>query len=193
MYMKKMALLLSLWLCFPAWFSTVFLPTENAEDYSIARDAAVMILPSSLQEIGESAFENTAAETIVISDSTAIIGERAFVENRLLRTVHIPSSVTYMGEHTFEGSLNVKIIGDENSYAAAWALLHHVDFLQTQPLSYWLSKLENLLRESTVIFIGLICIFLNVQYWQRRKTENGDRSMRPQDRPELYPIQYRFP
>lgn len=190
--MKKMALLLTVWFCFSVGFASKTAEYHlNNKDETAYR--SVFLLPASLKEIDESAFEGTAVETVVVPDSTEIIADRAFANISTLKTVYIPESVWYMGDYAFDETLNVTIKGAEDSYAAAWAQIHNVAFAQEEFVFTLLTKLGKLLQGGMFLTFSLGCICPKAQFWQRRKTKNRERSMRPQDRPELYPINYRFP
>jgi hypothetical protein len=79
------------------------------------------------------------------------------------------------------------------SYAAKWAKEHEIPFM---PSIIWY-LLDN--SDST----GHICKFFAERYFQltsaeninhlHGRTEDEGKSMRPQERPELNPIDYRFP
>lgn len=190
--MRKMALLLALWFCFSVGFASKAMADRFDGKYE-TDDDAVFILPASLKEIHESAFEGTSVKMVVIPDSTETIGDRAFANIKTLWTVCIPESVRYIGDNAFAGSLNVIVKGAEDSYASYWAQKHHVPFVQEEIVSSLLAKLGKLLQGGAFLAFSLSCVCPKAQFWQRRKTKTRERSMRPQDRPELYPINYRFP
>lgn len=190
--MRKLALLLALWLCISAGSAIAPLISESAFSAE-ADDAPVFILPAALKEIGEGAFENTAAESVIIPEGTESIGDRAFADNEALRTVLIPESVAFIGEHSFDGSMSVTIQAEEGSYAVAWAQEHQVACIQAESAASGLSRLRKLLGEGFFLSFSLCGVCPALPDWQRGKSKRRDKSMRPQDRPELYPIQYRFP
>lgn len=148
-------------------------------------------LPSSLIQIEDSAFENTAMESVYLPDMTTVIGSRAFAANRALRIVYIPKAVLYIGEQAFEGD-ELTIYGEKDSYAAAWARSHNVAFRQAQTTLSWIEIIRKLLRENAFLIVSLGCLS-PAAFPQLKKAGKRERSMRPQDRPELYPIDYRFP
>ncbi len=187
--MKKKTLLSSFLLL---TFMSMFLIAPK-EVKTVKDKASVFSLPAFLIEIGDSAFENTAAEAVIIPDSTVILGNRAFANNKVLRNVQIPNTVLFIGENAFAESIHVRIQGIENSYAKAWARVHNVPFVEEENAPRWFTKLKNVLLQGCFLSwsIGYICPEL--QYWQCRKRERREISMRPQDRTELYPINYKFP
>lgn len=191
--MRKMALAAALWFFLSAWFGTALPAGLETENHSASVATAAFVLPASLKEIGEGAFENTAAVTVIISDATEIIGNRAFANNSNLENVHIPRSVIFIGEYAFTGSPSLTIIGIKDSYAAAWAQIHNIAFRQEDCSFNWPDKLGDLFRGNLLLTFCLSLVSPGVQYWQRKKTEYAEKSMRPQDRSELYPIDYRFP
>lgn len=192
--MKRLALLMALWICLLPFVSSSALFQKNNYRLSDTDTEKSFSLPASLKEIGESAFEGTAVETVIIQTSTHTIGDRAFAEIRTLKAVYIPDSVSYIGTHAFEGNFNFELKGEEGSYAAEWARLHQVAFTQLKDsVTGLVLKLLKLLRGSILFSIGLPCMKRRLLLWQRKRTEIWEKSMRPQDRPELYPINYRFP
>lgn len=75
---------------------------------SISRDAfswcdalTHIDLPDSLEYIGDSAFRDSALESVVIPDSVTEIGDYAFSDNGNLKSVHIPAGVTEWGDAVF--------------------------------------------------------------------------------------------
>lgn len=185
--MRKLALLLALWFCFSAGAAVP--PPANDS----GNNAVGFTLPASLKTIDESAFEGISAETVVIPDSVEIIGSRAFANNSALRTVHIAKSVRYIGDHAFGESSNVTIRGEENSYAAVWAQMHNVAFVPENSVPLWLIRIWKLLQGAFFLSLSCVCVIPETRTWQRGKKLAFIRSMRPQDRLELYPINCRFP
>jgi hypothetical protein len=190
--LRKKALLMVAWFLLSTW-SAAMLVTAGPNDEAALDSTAVFTLPASLKVIEDEAFEGVSAETVILSDSTESIGARAFADNGALKAVHVSESLFYIGDNAFEGSYRVMIVGSEGSYAAAWARMHNVAFMPEETSTTWLVKLGRLLQEGFFLSFSLGCIFPEAQFWQRRKREVFERSMRPQDRPELHPINYRFP
>ena len=75
--------------------------------YPVASEIDSVIIPSSVVEISENAFDNYWREhklkTITFSEGLELIGERAFSGNDLT-SVSIPSSVTTIGHEAFAGN-----------------------------------------------------------------------------------------
>ena len=190
--MKRTALLMALLLYSLTWFLSAALPAGRSA-VSEGTNGSAIVLPAALVEIGESAFENTAAETVVIPSLVSTIRDRAFANNTRLTLVRIPESVSSIGDQTFRGSPHVKLQGAENSYAAIWAQAHNVAFVQTETFVSYVLKLANLFRKACILSLSFGFIRPATECWQRRRTKRRIISLRPQDRPELNPIDYKFP
>ena len=93
----------------------VDLPREAFEDNSYSRPSALttVLLPDTLQSIGDEAFYNCYSLTsITIPEGVTSIGERAFYNCSSLTSITIPEGVTSIGDHAFSfcGSLTSIII-----------------------------------------------------------------------------------
>ena len=84
------------------------------------------------------------------------------------------------------------ILAGADSYAAKWAEEHDAAFIPTVEGASLLRYISKLLTEEFALLLPF-SIGPNLLRRLRRKAENAVRSMRPQDRPELNPIDYRFP
>lgn len=186
--MKKLAILL---IAFFVMSSVVSAGLPLPENPANIRQPT-MVLPASLRTIEAEAFAETAASIVVLPESTAVIGERAFASIRTLREIHIPQSVQYMADHVFEGSPNLTVFGEANSYAENWAREHDVLFTRAGSGILANGKLLNLIANEFLLLLPFGCIDPRLLCLLRRR-RNTERSMRPQDRPELNPIDYRFP
>ena len=190
--MRKTALLMVLW-----FLLSVCVHAVSAVGYSgdAPEDDATEAFhfPSSLKTIGDEAFSGTAVKSVVLPDSVESIGARAFANNDALKTVYIPASVNYIGDQAFEGSSHTMIQAAEDSYAAAWARENNIACVQTESAGTRLSKLRKLLQGSFFLSLNFAYLLPVEQNRQRRRKAVFEVSMRPQDRPELYPINYRFP
>ena len=186
--MKKAAVLLAVLFIFTICLSSPSLPGILFEK----NGANTFLLPESLEMIEDEAFEATAAKTVVFSDSLGRIGQRAFANSPELKTVTIPESVVYIGDRAFEGVSGLVICGMADSYAARWAQEHDVAFTTAETTPVWIETLIKLLGGG--LFVSLpLCICPCISLRRCRRILDAWRSMRPQDRPELYPIDYRFP
>lgn len=187
--MKIASLFMAVLFSFNSWFAPASLLHESTAD----TPGATVVFPASLMAIEDEAFEGTAAETVVLPDGLTAIGERAFADNSALKRITIPKTVQYIAEHAFDGSGKLTILGAADSYAARWAYEHKLAFTPEDIAPQWFRKLVKIQRESAVMFLVFNAICLGALLRQRRKTGIPVKSMRPQDRPELYPINYRFP
>ena len=187
--MKKLVLILVLLL---ALFS-LFSPGPGIQNSMAEETKSELVLPSSLLEIGEGAFEGIAANKVILPCNLLIIGERAFADNYFLREIVIPKTVQDIGNNAFEGSVNLTFFGAVDSYAARWAKEHDVYFAPSGFSTALTKTLIKLCIKNALITFGLyLACGGMIQQLGKRVTESW-RSMRPQDRPELYPIDYRFP
>ena len=82
--------------------------------------AKKMIIPASVTEIGESAFEGSAAEEFILPDGITTIGSRAFAGSNV-KLINIPESVTYIAPDAFEGCEDLFIFAIYGSYGETWA------------------------------------------------------------------------
>lgn len=151
------------------------------------------ILPADLKMIEDEAFEGTNAHIVVLPDGVLRIGGRAFGDIRTLEKVYIPESTTYIAESAFSGNACFTILGVEGSHAEDWAKKHGIPFVNE---NIWKLMLDN---GKTVNIHGLEIDVLyrtvNPEKTIKIVSRTGDEegSKRPQDRPELNPIDYRFP
>ena len=86
-------------------------------------------LPSSLQVIGEEAFEGTAVTKVDLPESLEIIKDRAFANVKSLRSIYIPQSTTEIGKDVFAGTKHVMITAAPGSYARNWAKNNGIPFV----------------------------------------------------------------
>lgn len=187
--MKKRVFLLLAMLLLMELLSFGIVLAEEHEAYSHIK----FILPLSLQEIEEEAFENTPVETVIFPDGLLRIREKAFEGAWNLIDIYIPDSLEFIADSAFPIASNLTIHGIDGSYAKDWAHRHEIPFViddiwnvfvlrgnshntQTKPINRFIA---------TIVLIIIFSFFRSCYYELR--------SRRPQDRPELYPIEYRFP
>ena len=187
--MKKWALLLALVLGLLTGFSAVSSPRAKSESSA----PATFVLPSSLVSIDEEAFAGTAAESVELPDSLTTVGERAFADMPRLRTMSVPASVTFIGEQAFAGVTGLTILAPEGSYAERWAEAHSIACTQCETAVSRLQQLGKLLQTDFFLLLSFHCVCPGLSLARRRKLAEAWKSLRPQDRPELNPIDYRFP
>ncbi len=151
-----------------------------------------LILPTYLEVIEEEAFSGTAAETVVFPKGFLWIGAYAFDDSQYLTDVYIPETTEYIADSAFYIASNLTIHGIDSSYAKEWASRHNIPFVVDDYWNIINQSLEtlNAKRESIIQYtvINLLVVFPALCCAPYEK-----RSRRPQDRPELYPIEYKFP
>ena len=95
-----------------------------------ANNLEMIIIPNTVVEIGNSAFEYTNLHEIIIPDSVTEIGDWAFANNTSLINIVIPRSVINIGENAFRyRSPNLTIYCYANSYAHEYAVRHSIRFV----------------------------------------------------------------
>ena len=181
--MKKLALMVALCLSISCWLSSGFLPENDAGESTFR-------LPRALLVIEDEAFAGTAVRSASLPPSLVSIGERAFADNPELRTVSIPASVRSIGDSAFDGAPCLTIQAEAGSYAERWAKEHGVGFIRPGSAR---SLMKRLLMEKGSLLLALLCLPPAFPLMPRRQTQRRGKSMRPQERPELYPINYKFP
>ena len=187
--MRKIAIILVV----VFFFATFSLPFFNQAENVELNGSFSFVLPASLSVIEDEAFVGTGMKDALLPESLITIGESAFADNQKLRKIVIPKSVYYIGDRAFEASSGVTIYGEAGSYVARWAMEHNIAFVRLDGTLAWISALKKLLEVICCSIIPLNIVYENVSLWKRRWAVFPLLSMRPQDRIELYPINYRFP
>ena len=170
-----------------------FLPRGEPPLAFISREEHSALFPSSLLWIEESAFEETAFCKLFFRDGLRGVGERAFSGMEQLDSAYIPPSTEYIADSAFARSGIKTIHGLDGSYAQRWAGLHYIRF---EHADYWYTPTFDPLT-AIVLLSSSLTIF---SFWTESKKSKIVQylrsfvvSMRPQDRPELHPVDYRFP
>lgn len=151
----------------------------------------VQMFPTELRIIHEDAFSGTRISEAVFGDRLAYIGRSAFSRNDRLKTVYIPKSVKHIGASAFP--TDTVVHGPEGSYAEYWSEDNGYRFVADD---IWNDKaLAQTIRIELLLFLRMFVFPADIgPLWIiRKRIKEFRRSMRPQDRPELYPIDYRFP
>ncbi len=84
--------------------------------------------PSTLKNLGSSAFSATALRTVVIPDGVVKIDSGCFAKNSSLKKIYIPDSVTTIGANVFDNSPNVKVYTTEGSVAQSYCETNSIPF-----------------------------------------------------------------
>ena len=104
----------------------------------------------------------------------------------------IPKSVLFIGDFAFPENTDLVIYGIRGSYAQKWAEDNYFVFKEND---IWTAiQLKKTVSLKLILLLWIIC-FVNEETLLRLSeyTRKYIKSMRPQDRSELYPINYRFP
>ena len=173
----------------------VFLPLNTAWAFDLSMgDNALFIFPASLEEIGEEAFAGTGVRSVMLDRRVIRIKTGAFDQTSNLNSVFIPSSVEYIGVQAFGTAEGIVIHGVPCSYAEDWTRQNNLPFVpdyvwrwfyfNARPGGPVIRPTET--RESDLIDTDSLIRPMG-------RSDNDPISERPQDRPELNPIDYRFP
>lgn len=100
---------------------------------------AQLVMPQSLQWIGEGAFEGTAAQEVVLRSDVYAIERRAFADMVNLKKINLPESVEIIGGEVFGRNLQVVIYGVAGGKAENYANENQLEF---QPLDVALPSLQ---------------------------------------------------
>ena len=149
--------------------------------------------PEALLEIEDEAFFCTAVETVILPDGFQRMGDSAFAQANFLRAAYIPPTAEYISDFAFPENARFMIYGIEGSYAEHWAQKHRVPFEARDIWSAAAGRLRafgapgGAAHRTERAINPARAIQVNV-----RGADEG-ASMRPQERPELNRIDYRFP
>lgn len=154
---------------------------------------ASIILPFFLEEIEEEAFEGISAKTIVLPEGLHSVGNSAFANSYSLTDVYIPSSVEKIGKNAFTLSKKLTIHGVIGSLAEKWAREHQIPFVASDIWNTINDSIntDDTNRSPTDSFHQVVRAE-KTNKLHDRSADKG-KSLRPQERPELNPIDYRFP
>lgn len=168
------------------------LPMTYAGEAEIDSQAAY-IFPLSLREVEEDAFSGTAAETVVFPEGFLSIGENAFSGAGSLTDVYIPESTEYIADSAFSITRDLTIYGVDDSYAKEWAEEHQVPFVTDNIWAALIQSGSSLYEQGIPTNQYAAAVNPEKMIAVHERSEDEEESRRPQDRPELNPIDYRFP
>ena len=95
-------------------------------------DAETLTFPQSIQTIEEgSFFGDRSIEEVVLPEGILEIGSKAFAECSSLWRVVIPESVEYIAPDAFDGSTQVSIWADVESYASDYAVMRNIRYINS--------------------------------------------------------------
>ena len=153
----------------------------------------MLVFPATLKSVEDEAFLNTAAKTVVFPEGFLYIGNRAFANSKNLNSIVIPSSTAYIADSAFSDSGDMIIYGVKGSYVQDWAEKNGVAFISRSIWSFLSNNRKKanhyIAQAQRIVHACLALAFANAVLTGQDK----NRSRRPQDRPELNPIDYRFP
>ncbi len=162
----------------------------SAGEYAYS-DVAVM--PEALIRVEEGAFAGTSFRKILFGEGFRYVGDLAFSDMELLREVTFPRSADYIADSAFLRS-DIEIIrGPEGAYAQQWAKRHQIAFETSDCLITTPTDPEAVFAALASLFAVVLLPMNNEAVRIKRYLRSTAISMRPQDRPELDPIDYRFP
>ena len=170
-------------------------PLNNPDTAPLSKfsgeDKLVSSLPASLLLIDDQAFWGTALEIVCFDRQLYRIGEKAFWNIDTLTDAYIAESTEYIGHDAFP--FGTVIHGVKDSYAQQWAEENGYQFAQDDIWNSGSLVKEHLL--TLVLLLPFTVIPADADRYKKAYSRFGVyvRSMRPHDRPELYPINYRFP
>lgn len=156
-------------------------------------EEGTFVFPSSLVSIEEEAFEGTAVETVIFPDGLKSIGPKAFEDDYDLKNVYIPDTAIYIADSAFPVTPGLTIHGIDGSAARAWAFMHQVPFVvedvwggAAQNGNVQNMRTDPMDQAAAIVFLIVLFEFLGLACYEIR-------SRQPQDQPEFYPLDYRFP
>lgn len=162
---------------------------KNAESKYASAEQQVTF-PVALRHVMDEAFAGTGIQIATFGDQLVSVGNQAFF-NSNLHDVYIPRNTHFFGEDAFP--TKTVIHGVKESDAETWALKNSYRFVYDD---IWNNKAP---AETANDLFLIICLLTAIPFYDkrvfilRRYLNHFFISMRPQDRPELYPINYRFP
>ncbi len=167
-------------------------PTAFADESEV-RPQAAFVLPLSLREIEEESFSGTAVQTVVFPEGFLRIGENAFRGALRLTNVYIPYTTRYIADSAFSQTPDLTIHGVRGSYAQKWARKHSVPFVVDNIWKAVIRDGKNLDTEGAPTDRYIEGVNPERIISSHERGEDEGKRKRPQDRPELNPIDYRFP
>lgn len=166
-------------------------PTNDGKNSS--KQEVMFQFPTSLKYIEKEAFWDTAVEIIAFPEGFLCLEDNAFAENTHLKKIILPSTTIYIADSAFVVTAETVIYGDWGSYVQDWARKHGASFAYE---NLWSSILDNVKKVGNYIeqIQDLFHALLATMFFNSVITgQDMGKSRRPQDRPELNPIDYRFP
>ena len=167
-----------------------FIPSVVGKLYEKVHNNSVFIAPVSLSCVEEEAFADTAFRKVVLNEKLVYLGEKAFWNSQPLQSAYIPESAEFVGLNAFP--TDTLIHGSIGSYAQQWAMVNGYRFQSNNEYICCSKIMLSILLLSLSFLVRLIAEEKSVEY-RFRCVKAYLMDMRPQNRSELYPINYRFP
>lgn len=157
--------------------------------FAMAESESIARFPESLVSVGEEAFAGTAIQNVVFDGNLLEIGEGAFAKNTFLQCVFLPPSLKSIADNVFAGTNDPVFLGVELTRAHIWAIKNNYRFFKW---NLW--KWESVHDDGTKNIVHCASVVFSVKEMNQTTCPiHRLRSMRPQDRAELHPVEFRFP
>lgn len=172
-------------------FSLIPFGEAVAGDYIPAQESK-FLFPASLKEIEEEAFADTAVKIAYFEKGLQSLGDNVFAGAMFLTDIYIPASTEHIGAQAIPQNMHLRIHGERNSYASKWAKKYHVSFA---PRNIWgtSSADTRIIRTEKTYIAGVRPLKPEKENRLHARRADEGKSKRPQERPELNPIDYKFP
>lgn len=173
--------------CFDSVYKSL---QQNMAKDDVVINEQVAMFPRNLRIVEQEAFAGTSLNKIIFEYGLLKIESKAFSDIDTLREVFIPESTEYIGYQAFY--IKAVLYGVHDSYVEEWASENCYRFIVEDIWSHD-SSTQRVSLELLWIFICFACPSDHNVVHIKRRIYEFVKSMRPQDRSELYPINYRFP
>lgn len=170
--------------------SLAFAESESGDSRSVFN-----LHSTSLRIIHEDAFLDTAAEVIILPETLEVIEDGAFGSMKRLTDVYIPGTTQKIGDDAFRGASRLTVHGILGSRAQDWAKERGFTFVYEDIWSSESAAFGPGFREGAERFTrdGKLRREIIEHGALVDRQEGEGKTQRPQERPELHAIDYRFP
>ena len=150
------------------------------------------LFPKSLVSVEEEAFAGTIPQTVVFYSGLKSIAPGAFA-SKALTDAYIPLTADFIADSAFPLIPEFTIHGVNGSYAQRWADKHQIAFSADYSTAFASGDGKRILHAGLKEESFHQAVDPDEDKTAPGENEGREISMRPQDRPELYPIDERFP
>ena len=157
------------------------------------KEKGAFILPPSLIEIEEEGFWGTNAQTVVFPDGFMTLQDGVFENALKIQSVYLPPSTAFIAESAFPKKADLTIYGAEESYTQEWAEAHEFQFVPREIGNLTADYSKKIREHKTDNYFFYLLGLLEGIDLRMPLSETENLSRRPQDRPELNPVDYKFP